>query len=313
MAADVPNRSHLTRFAWLSIAAAVATIAIKAGAWWLTGSVGLLSDALESIVNLVAAAMTLWMLTLSARPPTEEHAYGYSKAEYFSSGCEGAMIFAAALAIAWTALERLLHPQPLERIGLGLVLSIAASAINFIVARVLLGAAHRNHSIALEADAHHLMTDVWTSIGVVVGVAAVVLTGWNWLDPVIALAVAANIVFTGFSLVRRSALGLLDPSLPVAQRSAIEAILDRHRSVGVDFHALRTRAAAGRSFVSVHVLVPGAWTVRRAHDLAEAIEREIELAVPRASVITHLEPREDPSSYEDMALDRVRGSAQQRP
>ena len=223
IAAEAPDRRHLTRFAWLSIAAAVATIAMKAGAWWLTGSVGLLSDALESIVNLVAAAMTLWMLTLSARPPTEEHAFGYSKAEYFSSGLEGAMIFAAALAIAWTALERLMHPQPLERIGLGLVLSLAASAINFVVARVLLGAAQRNHSIALEADAHHLMTDVWTSIGVVVGVAAVVLTGWNWLDPVIAIAVAANIVFTGFSLVRRSALGLLDPSLPPAQRSAIEA------------------------------------------------------------------------------------------
>ncbi len=286
MVADVPDRSHLTRFAWLSIAAAVATIAIKAGAWWLTGSVGLLSDALESIVNLVAAAMTLWMLTLSARPPTEEHAYGYSKAEYFSSGLEGAMIFAAALAIAWTALERLLQPQPLERIGLGLVLSLAASAINFIVARVLLGAAHRNHSIALEADAHHLMTDVWTSIGVVVGVAAVALTGWNWLDPVIALAVAANIVFTGFSLVRRSALGLLDPSLPVAQRSAIEAILARHRSVGVDgvdFHALRTRAAAGRSFVSVHCPRAG-----RMDGATRARSRRGDRARDRAGVAAHL-------------------------
>jgi len=299
------SRNHLTRFAWLSIAAALATIAIKAGAWWLTGSVGLLSDALESIVNLVAAAMTLWMLSLSARPPTEEHAYGYSKAEYFSSGLEGALIFAAALAIAWTAIDRLLHPQPLERVGLGLGLSLGATAINFVVARVLMRAALRYQSIALEADAHHLMTDVWTSVGVVVAVGAVALTQWNWLDPVIALAVAANIVFTGFSLVRRSALGLLDRSLPGEQRAAIESLLQKHCADGIDFHALRTRAAAGRSFVSVHLLVPGAWTVQRAHELAEEVEREIAAAVPGASVFTHTEPREDPSSYEDIALDRA--------
>jgi cation diffusion facilitator family transporter len=307
------SRHHLTRFAWLSIAAAVATIAIKAGAWWLTGSVGLLSDALESIVNLVAAAMTLWMLALSARPPTEEHAYGYSKAEYFASGLEGALIFAAALAIAWTAIDRLLHPQPLERVGLGLGLSLVASVINFVVARVLLKAASRYRSIALEADAHHLMTDVWTSIGVVVAVGTVALTQWNWLDPVIALAVAANIIFTGFSLVRRSALGLLDRSLPGEQRAAIESVLQRHREDGIDFHALRTRAAAGRSFVSVHLLVPGAWTVQHAHDVAEQIEREITNAVPGASAFTHTEPREDPSSYEDIALDRAQVPATSDP
>ncbi|HTN48121.1 MAG TPA: cation diffusion facilitator family transporter [Burkholderiaceae bacterium] len=299
------DRGSLTRFAWLSIAAAVATISIKTGAWWLTGSVGLLSDALESIVNLVAAAMTLWMLALSARPPTEEHAYGYSKAEYFASGLEGALIFAAALAIAWTAIDRLLHPQPLERIGLGLALSVGASAINFGVARVLLGAARRYRSIALEADAHHLMTDVWTSVGVVVAVGAVAWSGWNWLDPVIALAVAANIVLTGFWLVRRSALGLLDRSIPEDQRGAVEAVLQQHRANGVEFHALRTRAAAGRSFISIHVLVPGAWTVQRAHDLAETIEREIAAAVSGASVFTHIEPREDPTSYADIALDRT--------
>jgi cation diffusion facilitator family transporter len=304
------SRGHLTRFAWLSIAAAVATITIKAGAWWLTGSVGLLSDALESIVNLVAAAMTLWMLALSARPPTEEHAYGYSKAEYFASGLEGAMIFAAALAIAWTAIDRLLHPQALERIGIGLGLSLGASAVNFVVARVLLQAARRYQSIALEADAHHLMTDVWTSIGVVVAVGAVAVTQWNVLDPVIALAVAANIVFTGFSLVRRSALGLLDRSLPGEQRAAIEAILQRRKGDQVEFHALRTRAAAGRSFVSVHLLVPGAWSVQRAHDMAEQVERDIAASVPGASVFTHIEPREDPSSYDDMDLDRTQDAAE---
>jgi cation diffusion facilitator family transporter len=298
------NRSHLVRFAWLSIAAAIATTSIKAGAWWLTGSVGLLSDALESIVNLVAAAMTLWMLTLSARPPTEEYAYGYSKAEYFASGLEGALIFAAALAIAWAAVDRLLHPQALERIGLGLALSVVATAINLAVARVLMKAARQYRSIALEADGRHLMTDVWTSVGVVVAVGAVAVTQWNWLDPVIALAVAANIVLTGFSLVRRSAVGLLDPSLPAGERTAIEVVLQRFRAEDIEFHALRTRVAAGRSFVSMHVLVPGAWTVQRAHDIAEAIEREVALAIPGASVFTHIEPREDPASYEDIELDR---------
>jgi cation diffusion facilitator family transporter len=299
-------RGHLTRFAWLSIAAALATIAIKAGAWWLTGSVGLLSDALESIVNLVAAGMTLWMLALSARPPSEEHAYGFSKAEYFASGLEGALIFAAALAIGWAAVDRLLHPQPIERVTLGLALSVGASLINFAVARVLLAAAQRYRSIALEADAHHLMTDVWTSAGVVAAVAMVALTGWTTLDPLIALAVAANIVRTGFALVRRSALGLLDRSLPADQRAVVERLLERHRADGIEFHALRTRAAAGRSFISMHLLVPGDWTVQRAHDQAEAIEHEIAAAVAGASVFTHIEPREDPVSYQDLDLDRER-------
>jgi len=301
--AATESRQHLTRFAWLSIAAAVATISIKLGAWWLTGSVGLLSDALESIVNLVAAGMTLWMLALSARPPSEEHAYGYSKAEYFSSGLEGAMIFVAALAIAWTAVDRLLHPKELESVGLGLALSVGASAINFAVARVLLGAAQRNRSIALEADAHHLMTDVWTSAGVVVAVGAVAVTGWSSLDPIIALAVAANIVFTGFKLIKRSALGLLDRAVEPDQLAAINAVLDRHRGEGIEFHALRTRAAAGRSFVSMHVLVPGDWSVKRAHDLADSIEREIASALPGTRAFTHIEPHDDPASYADMQLD----------
>lgn len=297
-------RQQLTRFAWLSIAAALATIAIKTGAWWLTGSVGLLSDALESIVNLAAAGMTLWMLTLSARPASDEYAYGYSKAEYFSSGLEGALIFVAALAIAWAAVDRLAHPQPLTRIDLGVALSLAASVINFVVARVLLGAARRYRSIALEADAKHLMTDVWTSVGVAIAVGLVALTGWPVLDPLIALAVAANIVVTGFSLVRRSATGLLDRAIPPEQRAAIEEILGRLAERGISFHALRTRAAAGRSFVSVHLLVPGRWSVRQGHDVAEEVERAIAEAIPGAAVFTHVEPREDPASYEDIELDR---------
>jgi len=297
-------RQQLTRFAWLSIAAALATIAIKTGAWWLTGSVGLLSDALESIVNLAAAGMTLWMLTLSARPASDEYAYGYSKAEYFSSGLEGALIFVAALAIAWAAVDRLAHPQPLTRIDLGVALSLAASVINFVVARVLLGAARRYRSIALEADARHLMTDVWTSVGVAIAVGLVALTGWPVLDPLIALAVAMNIIVTGFSLVRRSATGLLDRAIPPEQRAAIEEILGRLAARGISFHALRTRAAAGRSFVSVHLLVPGRWSVRQGHDVAEEVERAIAEAIPGAAVFTHVEPREDPASYEDIELDR---------
>jgi cation diffusion facilitator family transporter len=298
------TRPALQRFAWLSIAAALATITLKMVAWWVTGSVGLLSDALESIVNLVAAAMTLWMLTLAARPPDEMHAYGYSKAEFFASGFEGMMIFAAALAIGWAAADRLLHPQPIEQVGLGLAISILASAINFGVARVLLAASRRYRSIALEADAHHLMTDVWTSVGVVVAVGLVALTGWMRLDPLIAIAVAANIVVTGYRLMRRSALGLLDRAVPPETQAKIDAVLDRHRADHVDFHALRTRDAAGRSFISVHVLVPGGWSVQRGHDLIEQIERDMLAAVPGSALFTHLEPREDPASYLDEPLDR---------
>jgi cation diffusion facilitator family transporter len=302
------TRPDLTRFAWLSIAAALATIALKMAAWWLTGSVGLLSDALESIVNLVAAAMTLWMLTLASRPPDELHAYGYTKAEYFASGFEGMMIFAAALAIGWAAADRLLHPQPIERVGLGLAISVAASAINFGVARVLRSASQRYRSIALEADAHHLMTDVWTSIGVVVAVAAVAFTGWERLDPIIAIAVAINIVATGYSLMRRSALGLLDRAVSPETQAKIDAVLAGYRGEEVDFHALRTRDAGGRSFVSVHVLVPGDWSVQRGHDLIERMEHDMIAAVPGAALFTHLEPREDPASYLDERLDRGDGA-----
>jgi len=294
----------LLRYAWLSIAAALATIALKGFAWWLTASVGLLSDALEAFVNLAAALFTLYALALAARPPDEEHAYGYSKAEYFASGFEGTLILVAAGLIAAAAIERLGNPRPLERVGLGLAVTAGASALNFVVARVLLRAARTHRSIALEADARHLLTDVWTSAGVIVGVAAVTTSGWLWLDPAVALVVAAHILWSGFRLVRRSALGLMDRALPEAERRAIDAVLDRYRTQGLDFHALRTREAAGRSFVSVHVLVPGEWTVQRGHDAVEEIEAGIRAALPEATVFTHLEPREDPASYRDERLDR---------
>jgi cation diffusion facilitator family transporter len=298
------DRASLRRFAWLSIAAAVATIALKAFAYLLTGSVGLLSDALESFVNLAGALMALAMLSLAARPPDANHAYGHGKAEYFSSGVEGGLILIAAVSIAVAAVDRLLHPRPLEQLGLGLTISVVASLINFGVSVVLMRAAKQYDSITLRANAHHLMTDVWTSAGVLVGVGAVALTGWLWLDPLVALAVAANIVWTGVRIVHASILGLMDTALPAAELAAITAVLDRYASDEVRYHALRTRQAGPRRFVSVHVLVPGAWSVMRGHDLLERIEADIREALPLVSVLTHLEPLEDPAAHNDLDLDR---------
>ncbi len=294
----------LVRYAWLSIAAALATILLKGCAWWLTGSVGLLSDALESFVNLAGALMALAMLTIAARPADDSHAYGHGKAEYFSSGFEGLLILFAALGIAVAAIGRLLEPRPLEQVGIGLLVSLLATAINLVTARILLAAGRAHRSITLEADAHHLMSDVWTSAGVVAGVGAVALTGWLWLDPLLALLVAGHIVWTGWRLLHRSADGLMDGALPAAQHAEVIAVLERYRAGGIDFHALRTRQSGSRSFVSVHVLVPGAWTVQAAHELAERLEEDIRTALPHASVFTHLEPIEDPVSHADIPLDR---------
>ncbi len=297
-------RPSLLRYAWLSIAAAIATIGLKGIAWWMTGSVGLLSDAIESFVNLAAAVMALWILAVAAAPADDGHAHGHSKAEYFSSAFEGLLIVFAALSIAYAAVDRLINPQALQSVGIGLLVSVVASVINFATARVLLKVGHEQHSIVLEADAHHLMTDVWTSAGVIAGVGLVWLTGWLWLDPVIALCVAANIVWTGWQLMQRSAAGLMDASLPPEQVADIEAVLDRYREQGLDFHALRTRRAGSRAFVTLHVLVPGRWTVQQGHDWSERIERDIRAAMPRAHVLTHLEPIEDPVSMLDQELDR---------
>ncbi|MDK9703039.1 MAG: cation diffusion facilitator family transporter [Sulfuritalea sp.] len=295
----------LTRYAWLSIAAAIATILLKGAAWWLTGSVGLLSDAIESFVNLAGALMALWMLTVAALPADDDHAHGHGKAEYFSSAFEGLLILVAALSIGYTAIDRLMHPRPLEAVGLGLLVSVAASAINFATARILLSVGRKRHSITLEADAHHLMTDVWTSAGVIAGVGLVWWTGWLWLDPALALLVAANIVLTGWHLMRRSAAGLMDSSLPVEALEQIETLLAGYREQGLDFHALRTRQAGSRVFVTLHVLVPGQWTVQQGHDWAERIEADIRRILPQAHVTTHLEPLEDPVSMSDQGLDRA--------
>jgi len=296
--------ASLARFAWLSIATALATIALKTAAWLMTGSVGLLSDAMESLVNLVAAALALVMLSVSARPPDEDHAYGHTKAEYFASGAEGMLIVLAALAIGWTSVPRLIAPRPLEQVGLGLAVSTVASLLNLATARILLSAGRRHRSIALEADAHHLMTDVWTSAGVLVAVGAVALTGWQRLDPIIALLVAANIVRIGVSLVHRSGQALLDVAWPRSEQELLRSILSRFGGPAVQFHAIRTRQAGARRFVSMHVLVPGDWTIARGHDLVERIESEIRAAIPHSAVETHLEPIEDPASWEDQDLDR---------
>jgi cation diffusion facilitator family transporter len=296
--------ASLTRFAWLSIAAAVATIVLKAVAYELTGSVGLLSDALESGVNLVAAVMALAMLRLAERPADEEHAFGRSKAEYFSSGVEGALILVAALGIAYEAADRLLHPRALEALGIGLAVSTAAALVNFGVARVLLAAGRRHGSITLEADGHHLMTDVWTSVGVLVGVGLVALTGRIWLDPVVAIGVALNIVRTGWTLMRRSASGLMDHALPRDEIARIEAVLQSFAGEGILWHALKTRQAGTRRFVTVHVLVPGAWSVQRGHDAIERIESKLAALFPTSTILTHLEPIEDARAWNDEGLDR---------
>jgi cation diffusion facilitator family transporter len=295
----------LERYAFLSVAAALATIALKMTAYWLTGSVGLLSDGLESLVNLGAALLALWMLRLSAMPPDEAHPFGRTKAEYFASGAEGALIALAAFSIVAAAAPRLASPRPIETPLLGLALSAAASGINLGAALLLLRASKRYHSIALEADARHLLTDVWTSVGVALGVGLVALTGWLHLDPLIAIAVALNILWTGFRLMRRSVAGLLDASIAGDELDLVGRTLDAFRtSHGVGFHALRTRRAGVRRFVTFHLLVPDDWTVARAHDLSEEIEARIRALVPNASILTHIEPISDPTSYADVELDR---------
>jgi cation diffusion facilitator family transporter len=281
---------RLAPYAWLSIAAALSTIALKTLAYRITGSVGLLSDAVESLVNLAAAVVTLAMVTFAARPADES---------------QGAFILLAAGGIGWTAVRRMLAPQPLEEVGLGLVVSAGAALINLAVARVLVAAGRRHHSIALEADGSHLMTDVWTSAGVVVGIGAVSLTGWLLLDAIVALAVAVHIGVTAVRLLRRSALGLLDTALPEEERRALSDVLERHGRPPVQFHAVRTRQSGARRFVSLHVLVPGAWSVSRGHGLLEEIERDIRSAIPHATVTTHLEPVEESVSWEDQELDRA--------
>lgn len=288
-----------TFYAWLSVATSVVTIALKFGAYWLTDSVGLLSDAVEALVNIVAALVALGVLTYAAAAPDREHNFGHEKAEYFSSGIEGTLIFVAAGAIVWTAIPRLIHPQPIDQVGLGVVLSIVASIANAACAWLMLRAAREHRSITLEADAKHLLTDVWTTAGVLVGVLLVKVTGWLRLDALVAIAVAMHILWTGWSLLGRSFHGLMDRAIPDDDRAVVVEVLDKLRQQGADYHALRTRVAGAKSFVDVHVLVPGTMSVQEGHDLAETLENEIHTRLPHVEVLTHLEPLEDPKSWDD--------------
>jgi cation diffusion facilitator family transporter len=288
-----------TFYILFSVATSLVTMALKFGAFYLTGSVGLLSDALESFVNLAAALIALVALTYAHADEDEDHNFGHQKAEYFSSGIEGALIFVAAGAIVWSAVPRLLEPRPLEQVGVGLALSVLAAGANLLCGWFLLKGAREHRSITLEADAHHLLTDVWTTAGVIAAVAVVHFTGWLVLDPLIAIAVALQILWTGWTLIRRSFDGLMDRAMPADERGRIVAVLEQVRRQGGDYHRLRTRVSGKKSFVDVHVLVPGTMSVHEGHDLVHRLEAEIESAMPHVEVLTHLEPLEDPRSWED--------------
>lgn len=307
MTAAAIRQRRLIRLMWLAIAASVVTIGLKTAAWWLTGSVGLLSDAAESVVNLVAAIFGLVAIHWAGQPADEEHAYGHEKANYLAAGVEGALILIAALTIGVTAIDRLLDPQPIQAVGLGVAVSGVASAINLGVGVLLIHHGRREQALVLEADGKHLLTDVWTSVGVVVGVVLVALTGWERLDPIVALVVAANIVIAGCGLVRRSADGLMDRALEPAELERIDAVLERFTTERTGFHAVRTRRAGQRAFVSLHVLVPGEWSVQRGHDFVEEVEAALRETFAAATVDTHLEPIEDPVSFADLELDRLGG------
>lgn len=299
------RRKRLIRIISVSIAVAALTIGMKFAAWLMTGSVGLLSDAAESVVNLVAAGVALVVILWSTRPADEDHAYGHEKADYLSAGFEGALILLAAVTIAYAAIERLLHPAELTEVGIGLAITAVASLLNLLTSRLLIRTGEQESSLVLIADGRHLMTDVITSTGVIVGVGLAWLTGWETLDPLIALVVAANIVRTGIGLVSDSMAGLMDKALPEGEIARVGAVLDGYESEDIHFHALRTRMAGRRTFISVHVLVPGNWSVKQGHDLAERVEQDLRDGFEQATVFTHLEPIEDPVSFEDTGLDRT--------
>lgn len=286
------------RVIYLSIAASLITLAMKFTAYYLTDSVGLLSDAAESVVNLAAAVVAASFLWYASRPPDSSHTYGHDKAEYFSSGVEGTLIIVAAVGICYSATVRLINPVVLENLGVGLIVALAASGVNFVVARLLLISARENDSIILEADAKHLMTDVWTSVGVVAGLAVVQVTGWAILDPLIAYALAVNIIFSGVDLLKRSFRGLMDHALPAAEVETIERVLQKHADAVSSYHNLRTRKSGPARFIDFHILVAGSTTVQAAHDLCEVIEAEIEGVLANTQVSIHVEP-EDKTSWDD--------------
>ena len=296
------DRSFLKRYAWLCIAAAVITLSLKSLAYLVSGSVGLLSDAVESIVNLIGGVVALIMLTIAARPADESHPYGHSKAEYFSSIIEGSLIVCAAVSIGVTAVNRLLFPRPLEQLGLGLLISVGASIVNLGAALILRRTGKRYHSIALAASSQHLLTDVWTSAGVLVGIAAVALTGWVPLDALVAIAVGLNISWAGVAIMRKSVVGLMDGALPDSAQEQLRSALTRYREQGIRFHSIRTRQAGATSFISLHVVVPGSWSVHRAHQLTTELEEDLKRRITRSVIYTHVESSDDPATWDDQEL-----------
>ncbi|MFV0390473.1 MAG: cation diffusion facilitator family transporter [Paludibacteraceae bacterium] len=302
-------KTSLKKFAYLSIAAAVITIALKFSAYLYTGSMGLLSDALESCVNLIAAIIALVMIHLAEKPADEDHEFGHSKAEYFSSAIEGGLILVAAASIIWTAVPKLFDPTEIENVGLGLLISLVASLVNLSVALILIKNGKKYNSILLEADGKHLMTDVWTTVGVIVAIGLVKLTGWLIVDPIIAILVAINIVWTGFKLLKQSANGLMDVSIPENELRIVTDYLDTLKNKDVGYHSLMTRQAGQRKFISFHLLMPGKWTVQTGHDIADSVEVHVEeLFNEPVTVSTHIEPIEDPVSMHDIGIDRKKKS-----
>lgn len=298
---------HLLLPLVLSIAAALATLALKSLAYVLTGSVGLLSDALESLINLVAAGFAYLSVRYAARPVDASHTYGHEKIEFFSSGLEGGLILAAAGGIAWYAVDRLRGPHELQTLGVGMALSLLASLLNLAVGVILIRAGRKHHSIVLEADGKHLLTDVWSSFAVVGGLGLVLLTGRTWLDPVLALAVAGLLLWTGIDLMRRSFDGLMDRALPDEELGQLRAVISANLGPKMDFHALRTRRAGARRFADFHLLVPGDQPVREAHGQGERVEAAIRAALPGIEVTIHIEPIDERRSYEDSALLSLEG------
>ena len=296
-------RADLSRFALLSLAVSLVVIALKVVAWQVSGSVGLLSDAAESLVNVVAAIAAFVALRVAARPADADHNFGHTKAEYFSAVFEGVMIVVAAGLIIVAAVDRLLNPAELESVGLGLVISVVATVINGVAGLYLIRVGRKHRSLSLQADVKHLLTDVWTTAGVVVGVLLVALTGWLALDPLIAMAVAVNILVVGGRLVWQSGAGLMDTALPDDDRAVLDAVLDRWRADDIDFHDVRTREAGHERFLQLHMLVPGEWSVQRGHDLVERVERELVASLEHLHVTIHLEPIGDPRAYESWRLD----------
>lgn len=292
-------RKSIAKIMWISIVASVITIGLKWYAFLLTGSVGFMSDALESGINLLAAIVAFYSLAVAARPADKEHPFGHDKAEYFSSLAEGVLIVIAAFGIAYAAINRMYHPQPLESLDFGMLLSVAATLVNFVTARILLYFSRKHNSITIEADAHHLMTDVWTTVGIIAGIFLVKLTGWQLIDPIMAILVAISIVYTGIKLIIRSMDGLMDSQLSEKEMVQIREVLDRYKSEDVDYHALYTRRASAKQFITFHLLFPGEYTVHKAHELTKQIEYDIKTQLPYSDVFIHVEPLNDPDAFDD--------------